>query len=409
MGVTEAAHAVYIGNDFAGSLIQRGDVVRFVFSDAYWHSSERAVLGMWFEDNPKQSPQAALRLPPWFSNLLPEGRLREWIARERGVSAQRELQLLLHIGGDLPGAVRVEADAGNHEHLQALSDEAPVVPAHSQDQNSIWKFSLAGVGMKFSMIRDGDRLTLPGRNADGDWIVKLPSSVYPQVPENELAMMQLASSVGISVPEIDLVHRDQLPDLPSEVWPAQEHFAYAIKRFDRSDAGGRIHIEDFAQVRGWYPDAKYDGSFTSVAALAYRKRDLDSLREFTRRLTFNFLVGNGDAHLKNWSFTYPDSRIATLSPAYDLVSTGPYYPSSAPENAGLKFGGTKDFARISRSSFEYMQSSLQVGDSEVLDVVDATLDSFELSWSSRRPENIPAFVETWIDEHATGMLRQLRA
>jgi serine/threonine-protein kinase HipA len=65
------------------------------------------VLGLLFEQDPLRTHAAALRLPPWFSNLLPEGLLREWIAADRGVSADREMELLAQVGHDLPGAVRV--------------------------------------------------------------------------------------------------------------------------------------------------------------------------------------------------------------------------------------------------------------------------------------------------------------
>ena len=104
-----AAHSVELKSKRIGTLLQRGDVARFVFNSDYWDDPERDVLGLWFEDNPRQSPQAALRLPSWFSNLLPEGPLRNWIAHDRGVSVDRELQLLLQIGQDLPGAVVVSA------------------------------------------------------------------------------------------------------------------------------------------------------------------------------------------------------------------------------------------------------------------------------------------------------------
>lgn len=131
--------------------------------------------------------------------------------------------------------------------------------------------------------------------------MKLPDVRYADVPTNEFATMKLARAVGIDVPDVVLVHRDELPALPAHAWPCSEELAFAIARFDRAPDGQRIHIEDLAQVRGFYDHAKYTGSFETVGALIYRNRDVDSLREFVRRLTFNVLVGNGDAHLKNWS------------------------------------------------------------------------------------------------------------
>lgn len=77
----------------------------------------------------------------------------------------------------------------------------------------LWSFSLAGVALKFSMLAQGDRLTIPAFGEGGDWIVKLPDSRYPEVPRNELAMMTLAKAVGIDVPEVRLVHRDLVESL----------------------------------------------------------------------------------------------------------------------------------------------------------------------------------------------------
>lgn len=82
-----------------------------------------------------------------------------------------------------------------------------------------------------------------------------------------------------------------------------------------------MHIEDLAQVRNVYPNAKYEGNYETVAALIYRRSDLHALREFARRLAFCVLISNGDAHLKNWSLIYRNPRVPTLSPAYDLVAT----------------------------------------------------------------------------------------
>lgn len=405
--MTESAHAVLLGGAAIGTLIQRGDVARFVFSEDYWTSQHRDVLGLWFEDNPRQSPQAALRLPPWFSNLLPEGPLRQWIARDRGVSVDRELQLLLRIGDDLPGAIQVIQDAGDHGRIDSMGDFAETRAERRVAHASPWKFSLAGVSMKFSMLRSGDRLTIPAQNALGDWIVKFPDSAFPQVPANEFSIMRLASQLGIDVPDIDLVHRDLLPDVPGVVWPSGEEYAYAIRRFDRAENGARVHIEDFAQVRGFYPDDRYSGSLETVAALVFRGRDHASLREFIRRTAYNLLVGNGDAHLKNWSLVYPDGRIPTLAPAYDLVCTGAYFAASDPENIGLRFGRTRSFDRITRAAFTALQTKLGVTDEDVLEVVDSTTESFFMHWRDGAPAELPPFAKDWITPHAEAMRSQI--
>ncbi|TWE13673.1 type II toxin-antitoxin system HipA family toxin [Prauserella muralis] len=405
----EAAHAVWLNGRRIGEILQRGDVARFIFDAKYWEDPSREVLGLWFEDDPRRSPQAALRLPAWFSNLLPEGPLRQWIARDQGVSADRELQLLLRIGRDLPGAVQVIPANEDTAIAPELLDEVQPSPA-APSRASRLKFSLAGVGLKFSLLKRGERLTIPAGDSVGDWIVKFPDPHYEDVPENEFATMSLARLVGIEVPEIELVHRDQLPPVNDFVWPSSATHAYAVARFDRAPGGRRIHIEDLAQVRGFYPDQKYTGTFETVAALLYRDHDSAALREFVRRITFNLLVGNGDAHLKNWSLIYRDGRVPTLSPAYDLVSTAPYFTANEPpDDFGLKFGGTKTLERIGRESFRRLQRVLGVANDDVLSVVDETIERFRDAWDDAARETFPGFVSDWISAHQIQMRKKLEA
>lgn len=400
----EAVHAVHLQGKEVGSILQRGDVARFVFNTDYWDDPDRNVLGLWFEDDPRRSPQAALRLPPWFSNLLPEGTLRDWIAQDQGVSIKRELQLLLRIGRDLPGAVEVVASDASLDSSLLNNPQASF--GQSAGQNSSWKFSLAGVGLKFSMLKKNQRLTIPALSEIGDWIVKLPDASYTDVPTNEFATMTLAREIGITVPEFELVHRDELPALPARAWPNSEEVAFAISRFDRTRDGKRIHIEDLAQVRGFYDDEKYLGSFETVGALIYRTRDIKSLHEFVRRLTFNLLIGNGDAHLKNWSLIYYDGRIPSLSPAYDLSSTAPYADPNQPDDFGLTLGGSKVMKRIDRGSFARLQHRLNVDTTDVLDVVDDAVEKFEAAWPTAK-SRFPALAYDWIDAHYPGVVERL--
>ncbi len=351
----EEQFCVYLDEQLVGHLHRRDDFTRFAFAEDYWSAPNRPVLGLRFEENPHARHQAKMRLPPWFSNLLPEGRLRDWIASARHTSVRREMELLAHVGHDLPGAVRVLPSS--HLVPVDLSGVDPADAAPGDAPTGLWSFSLAGVGLKFSMLAQGDRLTVPGVGEGGDWILKLPDPVHPKVPHNELAMMMLAGAVGIEVPEARLVHRELVAALPDRVWPGGEEFAYAVRRFDRGPRRERIHIEDMAQVRGFYPDpdrsqGKYSGSFETIGALVYRNRDTEALREFARRLAFNVLIGNGDAHLKNWSLIYRDARTPTLAPAYDLVATFVYRPpGQGPEDMGLRFGRSRRFEDVHIGNF----------------------------------------------------------
>lgn len=377
--LTENRFGVWIGNRLAGRLHQRGDYTWFEIADDYASDPSRPVLGLQFEEDLTARHARAMRLPPWFSNLLPEGVLRQWIADERGVPASREMELLAQVGHDLPGAVRVltEGEVPSDEGWDPASHvlngaSSPTVPE--------WRFSLAGVGLKFSMLTADDRLSIPAYGELGDTIVKCPDRIYPEVPRNEYTMMSLAKAVGIDVPHIRLVHRDELNSLPSIVWPETEEWAYAIKRFDRDEERHPIHIEDFAQVRNFYPEQKYNGNFETLASLIYRGYDLRALQEFARRLAFIVLIGNGDSHLKNWSLIYNDPRIPTLSPAYDLVATSGYRIDSRPESLALKLGGSRRFEHVSLVSFKILQKRIGAVDAELTDVVMQLINDVVAEW-----------------------------
>jgi serine/threonine-protein kinase HipA len=378
---------VWIGDRRAGTIRRYGDRTRFSLDPDYREAPDRPVLGLVFEDRPDRVHVATVRLAPWFSNLLPEGRLRDWIAGERGVNRQREMELLAQVGHDLPGAVRVLPDSDEliesmwrHDSVWGRETDTYVEIAGDFHTPGV-RFSLAGVAMKFSMLLRHEKLTIPAHGEGGDWIVKTPDTRFRDVPRNEFTMMSLAGAVGIDVPEVRLVPRELVDErLPGGVWPEHEEFAYAVRRFDRDERRGLVHIEDLAQVRNVYPEHKYDGNYETVANLIYRGRDTESLLEFTRRLTFSVLIANGDYHLKNWSLIYPDGRVPRLSPAYDLVSTAHYLAADRPEDLGLKFGGSKDFHRVRLGTFGRLQERLGVRDVDLAEVAAITVERTVAEW-----------------------------
>jgi len=416
MAPPEELFAVLLHKRRIGTIRQRGDYTQFTFIEEYLDDPVRPTLGLRFEENLRAPYASALRLPRWFSNLLPEGPLREWIAADRGVALDREMELLAQVGHDLPGAVRVvsanESGADDEwEHTPAPEEGA----SSAHDGLSPWRFSLAGVALKFSMLERGDRLTIPAVGEQGDWLVKFPDYKFADVPRNEFAVMSLAQAVGINTPEVRMLHRDVLTDVPQRLWPNSEEWAYGIRRFDRAPDQQRtpIHIEDLAQVRDKYPQAKYEGSFDTVAALTYRGHDLEALQEFARRLAFNVMIGNGDAHLKNWSLIYADQRVPTLSPAYDLVSTVQYRDvDDPPEDLGLRLGRSRRFESVTPDSFRTLESRLDrrfgKTSAELSDIaLDIARQVVEL-WPTHRElladnEPLASGISSWIEERKSSL------
>tara|TARA_B100000609_G_scaffold199638_2_gene205305 strand:- start:259 stop:2529 length:2271 start_codon:yes stop_codon:yes gene_type:complete len=350
---------VYLQEEPVGKLTlsQKGEI-EFRLLDSYKQMVPRPTLGQTFLDHLDKEYRTRMRLIPWFSNLLPEGLLRELVAKQAAVHTEREFFLLHHLGKDLPGAVRVLPEQPLEGFYQHTENSTDGMATEEEEDAQTLRFSLAGVQLKFSASRKDRGLTIPAKGIGGDWIVKLPDQRYKRVPENEWSMMTWAKKSGIDVPEFDLFDTDDIQGLPPEHLHKSEKLAFAIKRFDRPEPSRRVHIEDFAQIFGLYPQEKYDKfSYNSIAKilLAVTNSEKD-FEEYVRRLLFIILSGNADAHHKNWSLIYPDNVKARLSPAYDFVSTIQYIHN---DKLALNLQKSKRWEDVSARSFVKMFQKLQ--------------------------------------------------
>ena len=356
------------------------DRTLFAFMDSYINDESRPVLGLGFKDvlgglltnfKPTQT-----KLTPFFSNLLPEETMRHYLAERAGVNPAREFFLLWVLGQDLAGAITVEPADG--ETLP------PNVHQDIDDEKKIeapMRFSLAGVQLKFSAVQQAHGgLTIPATGQGGSWIVKLPSSRFDAVPENEYSMMTLARMLGMDVPETQLLPIDQIANIPNGIGRFGDS-AFAIKRFDRVD-GKAIHTEDFAQVFGVYPQDKYKkASMRNIAQVIGIEGQDEDIAEFTRRLVFNTLIGNADMHLKNWSVIYKDKRTASIAPAYDFVSTIPYIPD---DNASLKVSCSKKFSDFTLDELSHLAAKAMLPEKLVLDTAKETVAGFHEIWAKEK-------------------------
>ncbi len=224
-------------------------------------------------------------------------------------------------------------------------------------------------------------LTIPAHGVGGSWIVKLPSSQFPAVPENEYVMLELAQAGGITVPAIKLIPIDEIQGLPKDAARVVARLggkALAVERFDRAPGGRRIHMEDFAQVFGGFPNDKYEGrSYANIAAVLWAETGQESTFEFVRRLVFSVLIGNADMHLKNWSLLYADGRQPALSPAYDFVATLPYLPD---DQLALSFGGSRSLHEITLEQVRRFVDTAGLPMKPVWDIVRETVDTTAAAW-----------------------------
>ena len=357
-----------------------GDRALFAFTEEYINDQSRSILGLGFKDSLGQlitdSKPTRTRVIPWFSNLLPEGQLRQYLAERAHVKSVREFFLLWVLGQDLPGAVVVQPADGEEYpptvHLAYVEEF----------REKALRFSLAGVQLKFSAVTNAfNGLTIPIQGVGGDRIVKFPSRLYDALPENEYSMMELARDIGIDVPPGELIKADAIENLPDDIDVFGTH-AFAVDRFDRLSGRNPIHAEDFAQIFGVYPEVKYDkASIRNIATVVGIESHQKDIEEFVRRLVFNVLIGNADMHLKNWSLIYMDQQNASLAPAYDFVSTICYIPS---ETFALKFSRTKRFAEFSLNELSHLAGKARLPEKLVLNTAVETVTRFHEVWRAKK-------------------------
>jgi len=198
------------------------------------------------------------------------------------------------------------------------------------------KMSIQGVQPKLSAklnIKEG-RFEVVDKN--GKFILKPQHSFYPQMPENEDLTMKLAERIGLEIP------------LHGLIWSKDDSLTYFIKRFDRKGQNDKVPVEDFAQLAQLSRDTKYNSSMEKVVDLVNKYCTfpaIERLKIFNLTI-FNFLIGNEDMHLKNFSII-TEAGIVSLSPSYDLLNTTIEYGKRPADEIALPLKGKKN--KLSRN------------------------------------------------------------
>ncbi|OIO35399.1 MAG: hypothetical protein AUJ74_06570 [Candidatus Omnitrophica bacterium CG1_02_44_16] len=210
-------------------------------------------------------------------------------------------------------------------------------------QKMAGKLSISGVQPKLSVKWDRKKNLLVSVAVGGGYILKPQTQNFPNIPENEQCCMDMAQILGIGIPEHCLI-------------PLSDgSLSYCIARFDRKGLK-KIHQEDFAQILG--RGDKYKGSVEEIGMELKQISSAPGLdaQLFFERVVFNFLIGNGDAHLKNYSILYSDENEARLTPAYDLVSSKLVILGEA--DSALTINGKKN--KLSGNDFQGLARYLNI-------------------------------------------------
>ena len=263
----------------------------------------------------------------FFSGLLPEQSVRARLAKSLGTSEKNSFALLEAVGGDCAGAVGLyphgkkpptisdDVEVLDDKRLGEVLEQMKRTPMLAGDVG--YRLSLAGAQDKLAVgLREG-RVVLIKGGAPTTHILKPVIETFEDSAHNELFCMRLAKMMGLDAPETSLLFVDDTP-------------YYLVERYDRHTASDgtitRIHQEDFCQALGLAPEFKYEHEGgPSIAACQQVITDhvaqpaADQMK-LLNRVLFNYLIGNNDAHGKNFSLLYKEKK-PELAPAYDLLST----------------------------------------------------------------------------------------
>jgi serine/threonine-protein kinase HipA len=195
--------------------------------------------------------------------------------------------------------------------------------------NRASKMSIQGIQPKLSArlnIKEGKFEIV---DTGGRYILKPQHQFFPEMPENEDLTMKLANEIGLEIP------------LHGLIWSKDNTLTYFIKRFDRKGQNDKVPVEDFAQLAGLNRDTKYEYSMEKVVDLINRFCTFPAIEKLVlfKLVIFNYIIGNEDQHLKNFSIITEDGKVK-LSPNYDLLNTTVEY-SKPVEEIALPLKGKK--------------------------------------------------------------------
>ena len=362
----KAALSVWWNDRIVGALRldAHGDM-RFAYDPAWLSDATSPPLSASLLKRAEPFSRRACR--PFFAGLLPEEGQRDAVARVLGVSKGNDFALLRALGGDVAGALTLwpEGETPPAEQdvvsplplgdnaLAAMLDELPKRPLMAGHAGL--RLSLAGAQSKIPVVLVDGRVALPVPGQPTTHILKPPITRFPEPTENETFTMRLADAVGLSVSPVEARVASGRPFL-------------LVTRYDRlRDSDGRVsrlHQEDFCQALGIPPEHKYaaEGGPTFKAGFELLRRAATrpavEVLKLLDAAIFNLIVGNADAHGKNFSLLHASDGVA-LAPLYDLLSTVAY-PELSPKLA-MKIAGRATIEEVGDTTWAKFAADVGLG------------------------------------------------
>ncbi|MCR5481942.1 MAG: type II toxin-antitoxin system HipA family toxin [Clostridia bacterium] len=393
---------VYIERD--GKQIPAGRIAGEGYADAsfaytkdYLDSADAAPISILLPL--KEEPFTPERTKNFFESLLPEGFSRKAVADWMKIDEKDYISILAELGKECLGAIKI-IEGTNDEALgyELLSDERVKALAEEGATKSTkilleTHLSLTGATGKVGLYYDSEsgNWYLPIGDAPSTHIVKQSHVRLKKIVLNEQLCMKTAGKLGINVPETFIISQQSKDD---------ENLLFAIARYDRvlSDekvidglkCPYRLHQEDFAQALGIFAADKYElkpsGYLAGMFELIRNNSSspLEDQTELLKMIIFNYLTGNTDCHVKNFSLLYSkDLKSKRLAPAYDLIATRVYRMTS---NMSFYIGGELNIENITRNCFARAASEIGLSEKIVLKNFDELADGFETAISEAANE-----------------------
>lgn len=347
---------VWWNRRIAGDLaIDRGGAMHFAYAPDWLTDAAAPPLSQALPKRPEPYPDALCKAV--FGGLLPEEGQRTAVAAVLGISPDNPFRLLQALGGDVAGALAFLPDGEQppapdlarpgqalaEADLAALLERLPRVPMLAGEGGA--RLSLAGAQGKLPVVLVDGQVAVPRPGEPSTHLIKPEPAGFPGLAANEAFCLALARAAGL--------------DAARGAWRAAGGRAYLlVERYDRiSGPGGveRLHQEDFAQALGVPPNRKYAAeggpTFRDAFPLLRRAatRPAREVLKLADAALFNVIVGNADAHAKNFSLLRHANGDVVLAPLYDLVATRAW-PELSPRLA-MRFGGAGKLEEIDGESF----------------------------------------------------------
>ena len=349
---------------FVGTLTGSGpDDTAFAYSLEYLRSEDTVPVSL---SLPLQAePFSPAQTRNFFDSLLPEGFTRRAVAQWIHADESDYLTILHALGRECLGALQIKTEGENPQAsyepltLNQVRELAAEGAAKSAELVTESHLSLAGASGKVGLYYDGETWYLPKGTAPSTHIVKLSHVRLKQIVLNEQLALLTAKNCGLLVPDSFIVNTGSGKD---------EEVLLATRRYDRffRDDGrtvdglpvpARLHQEDFAQALGLPAGAKYEkpgDAYLQRMFSLLRRYSAQPIEDMTRlwdQIVFHCLIGNTDAHLKNYSLLYSeDLRTVRLAPVYDVVSTT-VYPAST-RRLSFRIGSAETIDELTAADLE---------------------------------------------------------